>query len=260
MCKMNIKKIIREEAGISSDARMWSDIVYNELMSHSEERERIIIDCYNKYPEAYQNFKVDYIVIDYYDTLTGYDDEKSGYDKDGYYVVLLYIQPQLVAGQHKYGLKSALNHEFKHAFQDYMRKTKNKPSLKDTKESKELYTRDFVRLLSDINTKGPIKNILTAYYYVSDLEISAYLENVYDSNPQYEKIVNSIATMSPTDWGDLSVLEDDWDNVNRKYNIPFLKKFKSVYGFIKYTIKYLPYKAKKVLKKINKMKYVHKKL
>jgi hypothetical protein len=149
------KKPINEVAGISFESRKWADIIYNEIMSNPEEKTRLIIDGYD-YPEVFDQFPIDYIVIDYYDRITGYGQEHSGYDQDGNYVVLLYVQPMLVQGQGGYSLKSALNHEMKHAWEDYNRISRGKPNIEQTKESKELYTRDFILLMSDNNVVGPI--------------------------------------------------------------------------------------------------------
>ena len=183
---------LTEAAGISFEARKWGETIYNEIMNNPDEKKRLIIDGYD-HPETFNGFPIDYVVIDFYDRLTGYGQEHSGYDKDGNYVVLLYIQPKLLQGQGGYNLKSVLNHEMKHAWEDYNRLSKGLPSIEHTKESQELYNRDFILMLSDQNITGPIKEILKYYYYLSNLEKSAYLENVYDQNPTYERVVRDIA-------------------------------------------------------------------
>ena len=126
---------------------------------------RLIIDGYD-YPEAFDDFPIDYVVIDFYDKLTGYGQEHSGYDGDGNYVVLLYIQPTLVDGKTNYDLRSVLNHEFKHAWDDYNRLSKGKPSIDNTRESKELYNKDFIQLLSNKQIIGPIKDLLKYHFYL----------------------------------------------------------------------------------------------
>ena len=165
---------LTEGAGISFEARKWGEIIYNEIMNNPDEKKRLIIDGYD-YPEAFNGFPIDYVVIDFYDKLTGYGQEHSGYDKDGNYVVHLYVQPGLLQGQGVFNLKSTLNHEMKHAWEDYNRLSKGLPSIEHTKESQELYNKDFILMLSDQNIVGPIKEILKYYYYLSNLEKSAYL-------------------------------------------------------------------------------------
>jgi hypothetical protein len=253
------KKHINEVTGISFESRKWADVIYDEIMSNPEEQTRLIIDGYD-HPEAFEGFPIDYVVIDYYDRLTGYGQEHSGYDKEGNYVVLLYIQPQLVKGQGGYSLKSALNHEMKHAWEDYNRLSKGLPSIEQTKESQELYNRDFILMLSDQNIRGPIKEVLKYYYYLSNLEKSAYLENVYDQNQQYERLIREIAGMDFEKFKDRFDLDVNWHLMNTAYDIPFLKKFKSPIDFIDYSAKELRSRALKMIKKINKMKYVHGKI
>jgi hypothetical protein len=253
------KKPINEVAGISFEARKWAEIIYDEIISNPEEKTRLIIDGYD-YPEAFNGFPIDYVVVDFYDRLTGYGQEHSGYDKDGNYVVLLYVQPKLVSGQGGYSLQSALNHEMKHAWEDYNRLSKGLPSIEQTKESQELYNRDYILMLSDQNVRGPIKEILKYYYYLSNLEKSAYLENVYDQNPTYEKIVREIAGMDFGRFKDRFDLDVNWHLMNTAYDIPFLKKFKSPREFIDYSAEELRSRALKMIKKINKMKYVHGKM
>jgi hypothetical protein len=252
------KKSITEAAGISFEARKWGEIIYNEIMDNPNEKKRLIIDGYD-HPEAFDGFPIDYVVIDFYDRLTGYGQEHSGYDKDGNYVVLLYIQPKLVQGQGGYDLRSVLNHEMKHAWEDYNRLSKGLPSVEQTKESQELYNRDFILMLSDQNIRGPIKEILKYYYYLSDLEKSAYLENVYDQNKVYERVLRDIAGKDFNEFKDRFDLDINWHLMNTAYDIPFLKKFKSPIDFIDYSAEELRSKALKMIKKVNKMKYIHKK-
>ena len=253
------KKSITESAGISFESRVWTDIIYDEIMSKPEEKTRIIIDGYN-YPEAFDKFPIDYVVIDYYDRITGYGQDYSGYDNDGNYIVHLYIQPKLVRGQGGYSLKSTLNHEMRHAWEDYNRRSKGLPSIDDTKEAKELYNKDFIHLMSDNKVVGPIKDVLKYFYYLSKLETGPYMENVYDQNPTYESLVREIATKDFENFKERFDLELNWHLINTNYNIPFTKKFKSATDFIDYSAKELRKRAHKVIKKINKVKYVHGKM
>jgi hypothetical protein len=252
------KKTIIEAAGISFEARKWGETIYNEIVNNPNEKKRLIIDGYD-HPEAFDGFPIDYVVIDFYDRLTGYGQEHSGYDKDGNYVVLLYIQPKLVQGQGGYDLRSVLNHEMKHAWEDYNRLSKGLPSIEQTKESQDLYNRDFILMLSDQNIRGPIKEILKYYYYLSDLEKSAYLENVYDQNKVYERVLRDIAGKDFNEFKDRFDLDINWHLMNTAYDIPFLKKFKSPTDFIDYSAEELRSKALKMIKKVNKMRYIHKK-
>ena len=249
-----IKKILRESAGISFDVREWSDIVYNEIVKN-QDTDRIIIDGYDHY-DTYEKFPIDYLVIDFYEQISGYDPDKSGYDDNGYYVVLLYIQPTIVKGLRNYDLKTTLNHELKHAYQDYKRLSKGHGNIDTTKESKEFYTPDFIGLLNSGNNNGPIKTILSYYYYLSNLERDAYLENVYDGNTEYEKQIRDILNKDFDQFNTPSS-HKNWDDIT-KLDIPLLNKFKTPNDFITYSGGRLKSEANKVLKKINKLKYIHK--
>ncbi len=254
--KKLIRNILEESAGVSFVVREWSDIIYNEIMSTSN-RDRIIIDGYDHY-DTYEKFGIDYVVIDFYNEITGYDPKKSGYDKDGYYVVLLYIQPQIVDGKVQFDLKTTLNHELKHAYQDFMRQSKGHSNIDNTKESKEFYTDDFIGLLNSRNLDGSIKTILKYYYYLSNMERDAYLENVYDENREYEKIVRKVLATNFDEfkYRTTSTLGSTWEHIG-KLDIPLLKKFKNPNDFIDYSEKRLKNQAEKIIKKINKLKYVH---
>jgi hypothetical protein len=253
------KKPINEAAGISFESREWSDIIYNEIMKNPDEKTRVIIDGYD-YPETFDKFPIDYIVVDYYDRLTGYDVERSGFDKDGNYVVLLYVQPQLVDGQREYTLKSALNHEMRHAWEDYNRVSRGRPNIDQSKESRDLYTKDFINLMADNKIMGPIKDVLKYYYYLSKLEVGPYLENLFDGNSAYEDMVREIATKDFDPLKERFDLELNWNKIITNYDIPFLKKFKTATDFIDYSANELRKRANKTIKKINKMKYVHGKI
>jgi len=252
------KKPITEVAGISFESREWAKIINNEILKNPDEKERLIIDGYD-YPEAFKSFPIDYVVIDFYDKLTGYGQEHSGYDKDGNYVVLLYIQPKVISGTGGFNLRTVLNHEMKHAWDDYNRISKGLPSIDKTKENRELYNKDFILMLSDKNITGPIKEILKYYYYLSELEKTAYLENVYDGNSKYEKIVRSILSKDFDEFKERFDLDVNWHLINTAYDIPFLKKFESPKEFIDKSSKDLKRKASETIKKINKMRYVHNK-
>jgi len=256
---IGLKESITESAGISFEVRDWSNLVYNEIMSNLQEKNRLIIDGYD-HPEVFDRFPIDYVVVDFHDKITGYDHVRSGYDKDGNYVVILFIQPQLIQGIRGYDLKSGLNHEFKHAYEDYQRRSKGKTNIDQTKESKDFYTQDFIKLLNNTQVVGPIKDILKYYYYVSNIEKSAFLENVYDNNPEYETTIRDILAKDFETFKNRYDLELNWHLVNVAYNIPIIKKFKSARDFIDHSATFLRKKALKILKKINKMKYIHGKM
>jgi hypothetical protein len=86
------------------------------------------------------------------------------------------------------------------------------------------------------------------------------MENVYDENPAYENMVRQISTKDFESFKERFDLDINWHLINTAYDIPFIKKFKSPRDFIDYSAKELRKRATKVLKKINKMKYIHGKI
>jgi hypothetical protein len=254
-----IKKILLQEAaGISFDVRNWVEVLYPLIMELDSSESEIIV-AGEDYPELFEAFPVDYFVIDFNDWINGYLEKTSGIDENGYYVVHLSILNRFKDNPY---LKTILNHELKHAYQDWQRQSKNYPGLGETKESKEFYTLDFIKVLTDkINVGYFFKNILKNYYLLSDLELNAFLENVYDKdklNP-YKNIVSGLRNydaLKSAQNENQNKLQSDWETL-LTLDIPFLKKHKTYQDFLNASTKYFNQKADKIMRKINKMEYVH---
>ncbi|MEI7669867.1 MAG: YqaJ viral recombinase family protein, partial [Pseudomonadota bacterium] len=147
---MNNKNIIKESAGVSFIVREWADIIYQILKGLNPSEQRLIIDGQD-YPLQFKEFSVDYFVIDFNDWTNGYLDETSGYDKDGNYVVHIMVLNQFRKQPY---MLTILNHEVKHAYQDWQRRSKGYEGIFNTKEVKEVYTGDFIKIIKDkINLK-----------------------------------------------------------------------------------------------------------
>lgn len=248
-------KLLNENSGISSVIRAWTDVLYNEIIGNPNEKTRLIIDGYD-YPDIFKDFSVDYFVVDFTDDITGYNDEYSGIDKDGNYVVLLYIQNSIrKPNQYQYSLKTTLNHELKHAYEDYRRIKSNSTKIVDSSESRNLYTKDFIYVLRR-NDNNVLVKILKYYYYTSKIEFSAFLENIYDGyGYEYERLIREILKTNFNKYLSMD-LSNEWDDL-LGYDIPLLRKFKTVNDFIKYSENFLKNRAVIIQKKINKMKFVH---
>jgi hypothetical protein len=257
---MNIKKIIKniltESAGISFEVRAWSDIIYNLLINNSGDE--LIVDG-QEYPEIFEKFSVDYFVIDFNKRLNGYLNETSGYDKDGNYVVHILILDKLKG--HPY-LKTVLNHEIKHAYQDWQRISKGYPNINSTKESINMYTRDFIKVLNNETQVSQIfKDVLKGYYLLSDLELDAFMENVYDRDMMndYRGMVSELKNLYVfKDLRHISpkILKNDW-SLLINMDIPFLKKYKNYNSFLKKSNEYFKTRSEEIIRKLNKMEYVH---
>lgn len=257
--KSLIKKILLHEvAGISFAVRNWTETIYPLILELDDSEDSIIV-AGEDYPELFEDFSVDYFVIDFNDWINGYLEKTSGIDKDGYYVVHLSILNRFRKDPY---LKTILNHELKHAYQDWQRQSKNYPGLGETKESKEFYTVDFIKVLTDkIKVGHFFKNILKNYYLLSDLELNAFLENVYDEdrlNPYKDMVfkLKNYDISKSAQYENPNKLQSDWQTL-LQLDIPFLKKYKTYQDFLNASTKYFNQKADKIIRKINKMEYVH---
>lgn len=254
----NVKKIIKESVGVSFEVREWADIIYYLLGNLDESEPRLIVDGID-YPEQYDKFSVDYFVIDFNDWVNGYLDKTSGYDKDGNYVVHIMVLNRF--RNHPY-MRTILNHELKHAYQDWQRQRKGYPGIADSKESKELYTDDFVKAVKDrIDVGNFFKEILKGYYLLSDLELNAFMENVYDRDTfnDYRKMINRLKNtnlLEELNSEDENEIENYW-RVLKSLDIPFVKKYDDYYSFLNASAKYFRRRTDEVLRKINKLEYVH---
>ena len=211
------------------------------------------------FPDAYEDFKVDKWVI----TSSGrieYDHWKSGYDKDGNYVVYLNMPMSSIGG-------SALVHEIKHAYDDWNRMSKGAPPIRAGWEIKNIYTPDFEKLVLGGGYKlSPMLNPIIRYYYLgSKLETPAYLENEYDNASMmgsYRDTAKKMMNFKASNFLDkrgnpAKGLQESWTKLITDYDIPFFRKFKNVVDFLKYTEKHFNKRGRDILRRIDKMRYVH---
>lgn len=213
------------------------------------------------FPEAYEDFKVDKWVITNSNRIE-YDHWKSGYDESGEYVVYLNMPMSSIGG-------SALVHEIKHAYDDWNRMSKGAPPIRAGWEIQNIYTPDFEKLvLGGVGSLNPMFNPIIRYYYLgSKLESPAYLENEYDSvsvmgsyRDTAKKMMNFKASNFLDKKGNPAKgLQKSWTDLITKYNIPFFRKFKNVVDFLNYTEKHFNKRGREIMKRIDKMRYVHNK-
>lgn len=213
------------------------------------------------FPEAYENFKVDKWIINNSSRIE-YDHWKSGYNEEGEYVVYLNMPIYSVGG-------SALVHEVKHSFDDWNRMSKGAQPIRSSWEVKNIYTPDFEKLVlgGSRNFGDALSDIIKSYYMGSKLETPAYLENEYDSPKvkTYRKVAKKMMNFKASDYlgkdGNFSkYLQRNWSNLIDEYDIPFFRKFKNVGDFLKYTEKHFNKRGRDILRRIDKMLYLHGKL
>ena len=249
--KIFIERKIITMTGICFESRVWSNIITNILIEST--KDKILIKG-KDYPEAYKNFSVDFFIISTKGSDNFYDELLSGY-KNGNYIVYLRIP-----NQYSFGKKTILNHELKHAYEDWQRQKKGFPGLRDTKESLEIYTKDFEKLLK--NGYGhirPFYDVFKAYYWTFNVEGSALIENVYDDTVNYENELISITKRDFT-FPDVSLKrkQSSWNVLVANANIPLLKKFQTPQQFLDKSNIVLKKKANKILRRVRKMKFVYK--
>ena len=215
----------------------------NEVIIHGDE-----------FPEVYEEFPVDIWVIKNSNRIE-YDHYNSGYE-EGLYVVYLNMPISFIS-------ESALNHEVKHAYDDWNRiKSGGKP-IKDTWEIKNIYTKDFEKLILGGRGKFPqLSNVIHNYYMASKLETPAYLETDYDRGGIDYKNVGlslkdfNIKNFFKKDGRPASGLEKEFAEL-QKYDIPLFKKFNNVVDFLNWTKKYFNKRGDDIFRRVTKMRYVH---
>lgn len=258
-----IKKVINESqelnelGGITMNSRAWSDILVSKI---KESYGKDFTINGKDFPEAYENFSVDTFNINFKPIgAYAYDQDNSGFVGDDY-VVTLIVDPTKL---YKIDV-SIINHEMKHAYQDYKRYVNKSIGIKDSNFIKNMYTDDFSKfVVMFFNGRGQddtLMKILYLYYILSNVEQTAFLENIYDEGPNpnfFGYTVQVKSAMNLLNQLDITNLnERTWQELTRA-DIPFIKKFKSKEEFAKYSEKYLKKLAENFRKKINKMKYLN---
>jgi hypothetical protein len=246
-----VEEILNELHGVSFDARAWMSVILYRI--GIEKNHRNITIKGSNYPKEFRKFPVDKINVTINPDFptASYDENKSGYDNNGEYHIYFvfgtgHTQP------------SAIHHELRHAYEDFMRMSKGKPGLSKSKEGKSLFSGDFEKFMLNGGHYGPFNNIMTGLYFTSKIERSAYAETVYDGNSVTDYIKkaiydNSISIIQhrykPAD------MEIWWNKLKQEYRIPIFDKFKDYLSFIKWASDEIKYKGEKSLKKLRNIQY-----
>jgi hypothetical protein len=254
---INENNELKEIGGISMESRNWSEILISKI-KESEGKDFIING--KDFPEVYEKFPVDKFKIKFVPIgAYAYDQDNSGFIGDDYIITLI-VDPNLL---YKVDV-TIINHEMKHAYQDFKRYENKSIGIKDSNFIKNMYTDDFgkfvVRFLQGQGRGDTLIKILYLYYILSDVEQTAYLENIYDEGPEGKmfgygsQAIGSTKLLDSLDFTNLN--ENTWEEM-KQANIPFIKNFKSKEEFAKYSERYLKKLAEKFKKKIIKMKYLN---
>jgi hypothetical protein len=209
----------------------------------------------DSFPDEYKEFSVDMWVMKNSSRIE-YDHYESGYAESGEYVVYLNVP---LAGMSE----TAFVHEIKHAYDDWNRMRHGGKPIRDTWEIKNIYTKDFEKMILGAATQFPqLGPIVRNLYLGSKLEQPAYLENEYDGTMvDYEGVGRKLMNFKASSYLDkrgnpANGLAREFESIKR-FDIPLFKKFKSVVEFLYWVEKYFNKRGKDIFKRVAKMRYVH---
>jgi hypothetical protein len=267
------EEVLNELQGISFDARVWAPIIRSYIKISKKpkvknidingkdlnpEPDEVLING-KEYPKQYRVFPIDFIhfkVNPAYLNGAEYDENKSGYDENKQYHVYFTFGDE--------ANYSSINHELKHAFEDFQRLSKGHPGLKSTKEAINLFSGDFNKFMMSRKDKEvlyPISTLVEGLYYTSKIERSAFSDTVYDE-PTFAEIIKYIKMLmqvaNPTDIlqrNKPDMLGKKWDYYKQNYHIPVTDKFKTYEDFIRWACDEINYKGNITLKKLRKVQY-----
>jgi hypothetical protein len=247
------EELLKEVQGISSEVRLWSPILAHLVR---KAKQNVFTVNGRDFNVAYDKFPVDQFHITLTSAMTAYDENKSGYDDNGDYVVYFYISTMADTQT----VKSNLDHELRHAFEDYKRRSSGSHGLSQTREGIDFFSGDFEKLMMSNDTKQffPFDKILMGLYVTSKLEESAYSETVRNNelriidilkqqlNARYPEMLETLPKL----------IERNWLNLKENINIPIFNKFGDAKSFIMWADNYIRNRGEKVLKKLMKIKYL----
>ena len=220
--------------GISSIVHIVSQGIVEKIQEHFSENDITLNDLKINIPGKSINnsneFTVDKWIIQH-SQFNHYDHSNSGL-VEGKYTVYVYFD--------FYNLKlDAIVHEVKHAYVDWCIFKNKGRSIKETKEAKELYTKDFSRLISqEIHLFPNLQHILSLYYHSTKLEIPSFLENHFldDSYINYKTIAIDMINISIEKYKNKDS-EKEY-KLLKSYNIPAFNRYNDYEVFLKKTIKF----------------------
>lgn len=245
-----------ELSHVSDVVRQWSNHIYK-ILKESDRNLKTVTIRGDVDPELYDVFSVDFFVIKIDDKMHryggAYDENASGYKNGKYYVYL-------ILGSFMFD-KFVLNHELRHAYEDYKRRSKGRPGLGNSKEGVLLFSGDFSDLfLNSVDHRfAYFKEVLKGLYFTSKIEESAYSETVYDDLP----IIGQIKQLMNVDyvnyWKKMysqKEFERNWIDFKSEFNIPILNRFKDYESFLIWSNMTIKNRGNRILKKFLKINYL----
>lgn len=250
---------LKELYGISFEARSWTPIIKSHIkigrkyLKHQQEPPRMIIRG-AEYPKQYKAFPVDEIdifVAEKYKDGASYDEKHSGYDENKKYKVIIYFGPNAD--------DSSINHELRHAYEDFMSLSRGGVPLKNTKEGLNLFGGDFEEFLLSGRYYSPFWLVMYGLYITSKIERSGYTETIYDNS--FNAIYLIRDSIQSTNISNLlkydtpERLEQKWKEMKSKFKIPIIDKYNNYESFLRWASDEIKYKGERSIKKLQKVKF-----
>jgi hypothetical protein len=255
---------IKELFGVSFDARVWNSVVKSQIrlgntyIKNKQDPPIFVING-KEYPKEYKIFPIDILTIKInpdWDIGGHYDEQTNGYDNNRNYRVDFTFGTEANDG--------TINHELRHAYEDYMKISKGRPGAKESKEVTTVFGKEFEKFMTSAkNIKeyfGPFYILILGLYYTSKIERSGFAETIYD--------VPTIRLIDDIEWyvkysnaerirtkHKPEILLKKWNDLKENYKIPFLTKFKDYDSFISWACDEIQYKGRKTLKKLRTVKF-----
>lgn len=241
--------IIKEEQNINFNIRKWSHYLLR--LIRKNDNDNFIVNG-SDYPDAYEKFPVDEFNITIMSTLQEnsgmYDENESGFINGKYVIKLIFAR--MID-------EFVINHELRHAYEDFMRKKNNGTPLSKTKEVHQLMSGDFADLMLGRRNYGIFNQVFKGLYMTSKVEESAYGETIYDGitpifNMVKQYMNNSYNVVSEKN---RERYENHWKRMKEDIKIPILDKFNDYQSFLNWADKRINERGEKVLKKLHKINY-----
>jgi hypothetical protein len=233
--------------GISPIIYRVTSIIIDELKKQysKDKSNNIIINLSNL---DLDDFKIDEILIKN-SRFNSYDHNSSGIINGKYTSIIKLNLEELYI--------DSIVHELKHAYIDNLIYQNNGTPISKTKEVKEFYTDDLEKLLTkDLKLFPNLIKIIQLYYFSSFLEIPSFLEN-HNLNPDYIDYLDKANQMSNLESLkiDIKDLEEEFNLLITKYDIPFFSRFNTLSQFYEYSKKELNNRGKYIKRKIHRINY-----
>lgn len=249
---------LKELFGVSFDARAWMPIIKSQLkLAKQYYKKNLPIPDMTingrDYMAQYNVFPIDVIhmyINPRYGNGAGYDEQKSGYEKDKQYHVYLHFGPE--AGD------SAINHELRYAYEDFMRLSRGSVPMRSTKEGALLFGGDFEKFFMNGRRYEPYHTLIMGLYLTSKIERSGFSESVYDNDLPATDLIKTVMSHAEPEYLRTfhpDKLKSNWDEIKKNFKVPVFDKFNDYQSFMNWASDEIRYKGEKSLKKLQKVQY-----